>query len=133
MFIFKIFVWFEFRRTGSPYKPQGGLELTVLLYLPPECWDCWCALPYPVLHGCFLRDQITSFLEKLTEERILRLGIGQRSKVRTGAGRWRKMQVNREDRGRWGGRHKAFSSSSCWTGVQQSSASLFYNRIAQRH
>jgi hypothetical protein len=35
-------VFFE---TGSHYVSQAGLELTVLLPQPPECWDYRCAPP----------------------------------------------------------------------------------------
>jgi hypothetical protein len=28
---------------GSHYVAKTGLELMILLPLPPECWDYWCA------------------------------------------------------------------------------------------
>jgi hypothetical protein len=36
-----------FFEIGSCCVPQAGLELTVLLPSPPQCWDCRDALPNP--------------------------------------------------------------------------------------
>jgi hypothetical protein len=35
-----LFILFYFFEIGSHYIAQAGLELTIFLLLPPECWDC---------------------------------------------------------------------------------------------
>jgi hypothetical protein len=58
---YSLLSWFP--ETGSSYAAQAGLQLPVLLLLPPTCWDCKCTPPHLAIvyyYNCLLWQQCPS-------------------------------------------------------------------------